>query len=170
LTKLRAAAEQLAIDKGIVDLAHVNLAFRHDLSEEERAILTAAQGNFSIYERTNKLLEDRIKEEKHINSQLGLTGKLMKGITKIPIVGQFIDADEALKKMRESVEAGGGKLAALGAGFKSVGGDIVSGMADPLFILTGILKIFTELDKAAGAFAKSQNMSYNDALKARESL
>jgi uncharacterized membrane protein len=168
LDQARAAAEQLAIDKGIVDLAHVNLAFRHDLSEEERAILTAAQGNFSIYERTNKLLEDRIKEEKHINSQLGLTGKLMKGITKIPIVGQFIDADEALKKMRESVEAGGGKLAALGAGFKSVGGDIVSGMADPLFILTGILKIFTELDSAAGAFAKSQNMSYNDALKARE--
>jgi hypothetical protein len=169
LDQARAAAEQLAIDKGIVDLAHVNLAFRHDLSEEERAILTAAQGNFSIYERTLELLKDRIKEEEHINSQLGLTGKLMKGITKIPLVGQFIEADVALKKMRESAEAGGSKLAVLGAGFKSVGKDIVSGMTDPLFILTGIFKIFTELDKAAGAFAKSQNMSYNDALKARES-
>jgi uncharacterized membrane protein len=93
----------------------------------------------------------------------------MKGITKIPLVGQFIEADVALKKMRESAEAGGSKLAVLGAGFKSVGKDIVSGMTDPLFILTGIFKIFTELDKAAGAFAKSQNMSYNDALKARES-
>jgi hypothetical protein len=125
--------------------------------------------NSGFIRQFNTQLEDQIKLEENINSQLGLTGKLMKGITKVPIVGQFIDADNAINKMRESVEAGGGKLAALGAGFKSVGGDIVSGMADPLFVLTGILKIFTELDKAAGDFAKSQNMSYNDALKARES-
>jgi uncharacterized membrane protein len=125
--------------------------------------------NNGFIRQFNTQLDEQIKLEEHINSTMGITGKLMKGITKIPIVGQFIDADNAINKMRESVEAGGGKLAALGAGFKSVGGDIVSGMTDPLFMLTGILKIFTELDKAAGDFAKSQNMSYNDALKARES-
>ena len=101
--------------------------------------------NNGFIKQFNTQLDDQIKLEENINSQLGLTGKLMKGITKVPIVGQFIDADNAINKMRESVEAGGGKLAALGAGFKSVGGDIVSGMTDPLFILTGILKIFTEL-------------------------
>ena len=125
--------------------------------------------NNGFIRQFNTQLDEQIKLEEHINSSMGITGNLLKGINKVPIVGQFIDADKAIQKMRESIEAGGGKLAALGAGFKSVGGDIVSGMTDPLFVLTGILKIFTELDKAAGDFAKSQNMSYNDALKARES-
>jgi hypothetical protein len=166
----RAAAEQLAIDKGIVDLAHVNLAFRHDLSEEERAILTAAQGNFSIYERTNKLLEDRIKEEKRINSQLGLTGKLMKGITRIPIVGQFIDAEEALKKMRDTAKDGGGKIATLGAGLKSIGKDIDKGISDPLTILMTLISVMKELDGGAEKFARSMNMTYGEALKFRNEM
>ena len=136
-------------------------------SLEQQVLLT--QQNIKALEDQQKIREAENDIQEHINSQLGLTGSLLKGINKVPIVGKFIDANKALEKMRESIEAGGGKLAALGAGFKAVGGDIVSGMTDPLFILTGILKIFTELDKAAGAFAKSQNMSYNDALKARES-
>jgi hypothetical protein len=124
--------------------------------------------NNGFIRQFNTQLDEQIKLEEHINSSMGITGNLLKGINRVPIVGKFIEADKAIQKMRESIEAGGGKLAALGAGFKSVGGDIVSGMTDPLFILTGILKIFTELDTAAGAFAKSQNMSYDDALKARE--
>jgi len=124
--------------------------------------------NNGFIRQFNTQLNDQIELEEHINSTMGITGSLLKGINKVPIVGQFIDADNAIQKMRESIEAGGGKLAALGAGFKAVGGDIVSGMTDPLFILTSIFKIFTELDKSAGDFAKSQNMSYDDALKARE--
>ena len=60
------AAKQIAIDKGIVDLANTNLSDVQDLSDEQRAILTAAQGNFLVYKRTNELLEDRIKEENKV--------------------------------------------------------------------------------------------------------
>ena len=170
----------LNLSQKLVNEEIASLQNRGQLEANEAALLTKLiiaqtelgneiSNNNGFIRQFNTQLDDQIKLEENINSQLGLTGKLMKGITKVPIVGQFIDADNAINKMRESVEAGGGKLAALGAGFKSVGGDIVSGMADPLSVLTGILKIFTELDKAAGDFAKSQNMSYNDALKARES-
>ncbi len=90
----RAAAKQLAQDKGIVDLANTNLSFRRDLSEEERAILEAAKEGFTVYERTNKLLKERIKEEKEINKKLGVTGALLMGMSKIPIVGPLLKTNE----------------------------------------------------------------------------
>jgi hypothetical protein len=116
----------------------------------------------------NAQLDEQIKLEEQINAKLGLTGKLMKGISKVPLVGQFIDADKALKKMRETAKDGGSKIAVLGAGFKSIGGDIVKGLTDPLFMVTQLVKMFVDVDKQAGEFAKSQNISYKDSLKMRE--
>lgn len=118
--------------------------------------------------RFNTQLDEQIKLEEQINSKLGLTGKLIKGISQVPLVGQFIDADKALGKMRDTAKNGGSKIATLGAGFKSIGGDIAKGMMDPLFLVTQLVKMFIDVDKQAGEFAKSQNMSYKDALRARE--
>jgi hypothetical protein len=118
--------------------------------------------------RFNAQLDEQIKLEEQINSKLGLTGKLIKGISQVPLVGKFIDADKALGKMRDTAKDGGGKLATLGAGFKSIGGDIAKGLTDPLFLVTQLVKMFIDVDKQAGAFAKSQNISYKDALKMRE--
>ena len=168
--------EGVSIDMSSYNQLKDKISLQEQLISQDFSKLSSLEQQVLLTQQNTKALEDqqKIREaengiQEHINSQLGLTGSLIKGINKVPIVGQFIDANKALEKMRESVEAGGGKVAALGAGFKAIGGDIISGMTDPLFILTGILKIFLELDKAAGAFAKSQNMSYDDALKARES-
>jgi hypothetical protein len=118
--------------------------------------------------RFNAQLDEQIKLEEQINSKLGLTGKLIKGISQVPLVGQFVDADKALKSMRDTAQDGGGKIAALGAGFKSIGGDIAKGIMDPLFLVTQLVKLFVDVDKQAGEFAKSQNISYKDSLKMRE--
>ena len=167
--------QSLVLDKNGNQLAGAALKSRLDklkldeqINESEAAIYMAAKENFKIFEETNNLLDERIKKEKKIEEILGLTGKLMKGIAKIPIVGQFIDADKALEKMRETAEKTGSKIAALGAGFKSIGGDIAKGIMDPLFLVTQLVKMFIDVDKQAGEFAKSQNMSYKDALKMRE--
>jgi hypothetical protein len=123
----------------------------------------------SVYiNQFNAQLDEQIKLEEQINSKLGLTGKLIKGISQVPLVGQFVDADKALKSMRDTAQDGGGKIAALGAGFKSIGGDIAKGIMDPLFLVTQLVKLFVDVDKQAGEFAKSQNMSYKDSLKMRE--
>jgi hypothetical protein len=165
----------LILDKNGNQLAGAALQSKLDelklsgqINESEAAIYMAAKENFAIFEETNELLKERIQKEEQINAKLGLTGKLMKGISKVPLVGQFIDADKALKKMRKTAEKGGSKIAVLGAGFKSMGGDIVKGLTDPLFIATQLVKMFVDVDKQAGEFAKSQNISYKDALKMRE--
>ena len=123
----------------------------------------------SVYiSQFNTQLDEQIKLEEQINAKIGLTGKLIKGISQVPLVGQFVDADKALKSMRDTAQDGGGKVAALGAGFKSIGGDITKGIMDPLFLVTQLVKLFVDVDKQAGEFAKSQNMSYKDSLKMRE--
>lgn len=171
----RAAAKQIAIDKGIVDLAHVNLAFRHDLSEEERAILTAAQENFSIYERTNKLLEDRIKEENKLNKTLGSTGLLLAGMSKIPIVGPLLKTNEALDAARAKAKAGGGAFASMGAAIGSMSKSLVSGLTDPLAIVGLLVKGFQmfldigfKADKQITDLSKSMAVSHEEATATRD--
>jgi len=143
----RAAAKQLAQDKGIVDLAHTNLSFRRDLSEEERAILEAAKEGFTVYERTNKLLKERIKEEKEINKKLGVTGALLMGMSKIPIVGPLLKTNEALDIAREKAKAGGNAFQVMGAGLASVGKSLLSSLTDPLVVIGLMVKAFQELLK-----------------------
>jgi hypothetical protein len=171
----RAAAKQIAIDKGIVDLAHVNLAFRHDLSEEERALLTAAQENFSIYERTNKLLEDRIKEENKLNKTLGSTGLLLAGMSKIPIVGPLLKTNEALDAARAKAKAGGGAFASMGAAIGSMSKSLVSGLTDPLAIVGLLVKGFQmfldigfKADKQITDLSKSMAISHEEATATRD--
>jgi hypothetical protein len=146
-------AEQARLDKLKLTQEEIN----HELSKE------------GVYiNQFNTQLDEQIKLEEQINAKIGLTGKLIKGISQVPLVGQFVDADKALSKMRDTAQDGGGKIAALGAGFKSIGGDITKGLMDPLFLVTQLVKLFVDVDKQAGEFAKSQNMSYKDSLKMRE--
>ena len=60
LDNLKTAASTLATQKGIVDIAGVNLKFRRDLKTEEIALLQAYKDGFKIEEETVALIEDRI--------------------------------------------------------------------------------------------------------------
>jgi hypothetical protein len=146
------------------------LKLNHQINESEIAIYMAAKENFAIFEETNQLLKERIEKEEKINSKIGLAGKLMKGLAKIPIVGQFIDTNEALEKMRDKVEKTGSSIAALGAGLKSVGKDIFKGAMDPLTTIVLIVNAMKELDGGAEKFARSMNMSYKESLQFRNEM
>ena len=169
--------QSLVLDKNGNQLAGAALQSRLDrlkldgqINESEAAIYMAAKENFAIFEETNNLLNERIKKEEKINDTIGLTGKLIKGISKIPIVGQFIDADKALEKMRETADKTGSKIAALGAGLKSIGKDIDKGISDPLTILITLVKIMGDLYKGAEDYARSMNVTYGEALKFRNEM
>ena len=114
-------------------------------------------------------LKEQLEGAQKLNKTVGVTGKLLKGLTKIPIVGQFLDTEKALNSSNKAAAEGASKVGAMGAAFKSLGKSLISSFTDPLTVMTSIVGIFLELDKAAGDFAKSQNMTYQDALKARES-
>jgi hypothetical protein len=136
---------------------------------QEQAIIDAYEEQKSIFQRTNGLLDDRIEQEKIYTKNLGATGALLTGMSKIPLVGPLLDVNDALELAREKAKAGGNAFQVMATGLSSVGKSLVTNMLDPLTLVTGLIDTFVKLDKAAGDFAKSQNMTYSDALKARES-
>jgi hypothetical protein len=123
----------------------------------------------------NALLDKQEKELSRINTSLGVSGKLVQGISKIPVLGNLIDSAELLAKTQEkAAEKGSSKLKVLGEVGKQVGKSIVTNLTDPLVVFSavaaGIVKSIKEVDKAAGDTARGMNMSYSEAVKFRGEL
>ena len=79
-------------------------------------------------------LQEQLDSVEKINKATGITGKLLKGITKIPIVGQFLDAENALNASNEAAAKGAGKVGAMGAAFKSLGGNLMETLKTHYFL------------------------------------
>lgn len=146
-----------------------NIKKRGVQNEQEAAILAAYEEQEGVFYRVNALLNERIELEKEYEKNLGATGALLTGMSKIPLVGPLLDVNDALDLAREKAKAGGNAFQVMAVGLQSVGKSLVTNMLDPLTLVTGFIDTFVKLDKAAGDFAKSQNMTYSQALEARES-
>lgn len=123
----------------------------------------------------NALLDKQEEEVSRINNNLGVSGKLVQGISKIPVLGNLIDSSELLTKVQaKSAEEGSNKLKVLGEVGKQVGKSLVTSLTDPLVVFSalasGIIKSIKEVDKAAGDTARGMNMSYSEAVKFRGEL
>ena len=96
-----------------------------------------------------KLLLDQFdelkKEAKEFEKSLGVTGVLLKGISKIPIVGPLLEVNEALDAARKKAKANGNAFQVMGAGLGSVGKSLISNLFDPLVTIGLTVKIFKEL-------------------------
>lgn len=139
-------------------------------NDEEKAILEGYKDQFSIFERTNALLQDRIKEEDKLNKKLGVTGVLLTGMSKIPIVGPLLKTNEALDAAKEKAKAGGNSFQAMGAAAKSVGGSLLESLKDPLVVIglmvaafKGLLEIGFRLDKQVTSLQKTLYLSRTEA-------
>jgi len=171
--ELAESAKRIQQEKGINDLNNISKKIKKDLSSEEQAILSAAQQKFETEEKFLKNVENELDTYKKVNKQLGVMGGALKGLSKIPIVGDIFDAEQALESAREKTKETKSGVQGIGAAFKNIGTQIKEGMLNPsnmvLGAMTFLIDTFVKLDKSAGEFAKSQNMTYQDALKARES-
>jgi hypothetical protein len=101
-----------------------------------------------------KTLETQKAAQDEINQKLGNSGKLLKGISKIPILGNLIDTNDALKAMTQNIADGGNKTSAMRAGFKNLGSQIKTSLLDPLVLLGVTIKLFKELVKMGLAFSQ----------------
>ena len=114
------------------------------------------------------------KERKEVEKSLGITGGVLKGLSKIPIIGDVVDTNEALKEAEATVTKTGSGIRGMGAAFKNLGGQLKSGLLNPsnmfLGALTFIISAIKDMDKGAGEFAKGMNVSYSEALKTREEM
>ena len=171
--------EGVSIDMASYNLLKQKIALSEETLSQEFGKLSSLEQQFIITQQNTKELEKQQKVrqaekgiQKELKSQLGLTGAIAAGLGSIPGLGNAAkDAlEEVTEELNKQVEATGelpnrwktfGMLAAKTA--SSLG----KGLTDPLFIVTSLVGIFKDLDQSAGDYAKSMNMSYSDALKAR---
>lgn len=125
--------------------------------------------NDTILADTNTQLEKELRIQKDIEKQLGVTGIALKGISKIPFLGDAVNSKKALEDATTAIKSGGGAMGGMKAAIKSVGSDIKTSLTDPvsktLFFITQIISAFKSLDDGIGQFAKGMNVTYEDAAK-----
>ena len=122
--------------------------------------------NAQQLERQNKAREKERDLLKEANDRIGVFGGLLKGISKIPLLGDMIDAEEALEAAEETaLETKSGLLGAA-AGAKVLGKQLLNSFKPANIaaaVFTAIVKTVTMLDKTSGEVAKSMNMTVGEA-------
>ena len=115
-------------------------------------------------------LEAELVIQKQIEKSMGLTGVLIKGISKIPFLGDLPGMSNVLKavegnirRIQEETGRTVTRAEALAIGFREISGVLVGALIDPLFLggllLKKMLDGFKELDKAQAEFTRETGKS-----------
>jgi hypothetical protein len=125
----------------------------------------------SIQSKLNEKLETEIKNREIIEKKLGVTGGILRGISKIPILGDLVDTNEALHVAESTIETTESGVKGLGAAMGNLGKQAIAGLLNPANLILGAFtlmgKVLSDVDKGAGEYAKSMNVTYSEALNVR---
>jgi hypothetical protein len=127
----------------------------------------------------NRTLEKTLEDTLAVEHAMGVTGALMKGMSKIPFLGDLSGMSDVLSevesKIKSTQEATGqtvSRTEALKMTFSKLGPVIKGAISDPLTIGLFLLKEFWDTikaaDKATGDLAKQIDLSYDNASSARQ--
>lgn len=104
--------------------------------------------------KQNALLSDQVKYAEKIQKNLGLTGGILKGIAKIPVLGNFIDAEAALAAaQRTAATEGATRAKVMSSAFKQLGSSLKTNLSDPLVSIGLAVKLFQTLYKIGAEFS-----------------
>lgn len=157
----------------------LNIAVKASLIDREEANNLLEEA-ISYNKELNEELESQAKQADEINKKLGNTGKIFKGFTKIPILGQLIDSEKVLSKVQaESAKQGSTKTSVFRAGLKETGKTIKDSLIDPTALFAGgfgilikLAKMFIgamfEADEQVTNLGKSLNISKDAAREVRD--
>lgn len=115
-----------------------------------------------------KELEDQLAKQNEIDKKMGGMGNIVKGMGKIPFVGQFLETDKALQSMAKTAGKGGTKMKTMGAGIKSMGSSLAK--AGPQILLMELAKAIGRVDGELVEMSKGLNMSKGEAGQLRGEL
>ena len=119
---------------------------RKDLTTEEKALVKQYKSGFAIETKFVGKVKERLELQKKVNKSMGIFGGALKGISKIPIIGDLFDAESALGDMEKSLLNNESSVTAMSKGFQNIGGQVIDGLMNPaniaLATFTGILSIF----------------------------
>ena len=160
-SQLELQVKQLAAERNLEILVRTGV-----LKDKEEIAKAQAEINEATNAQ-NKLIEAQLKQAAKIKSNMGITGNLIKGISKIPVLGNFLNAEEALTKAQiAAAKEGGNRTNVMGAAFKQLGKSLKENLTDPLTIMAVsgkalasifgfIKKSFLDFDKASVNIARN---------------
>ena len=161
--------------------AQIAIATRNQLVDGEEILQQLGESKQIEEELTNELRSQADVADK-INQKLGNTGKILKGFTKIPILGQLIDSEKVLKKVqKEAATEGSTKTSVFKSGLKETGKTIKESLLDPTVLMGGtftalvkIAQFFVDAmfaaDKQVTDIAKNFNISKDSARGTRDAF
>ena len=106
-------------------------------------------------------LNKQLKQSENIEKSMGTLGKLVEGLNKIPIIGQFIKTKDVLTAMNKKAAETGSKFQTMLAGIKAIGTNIKDGILDPLTLIAFFLKAAVTANKESVNISK--NLGYGAA-------
>jgi hypothetical protein len=123
---------------------------------------------------TDKLARKFVDIEKN----LGLTGRILEGINKIPLLNKFIDVNKALQAANEEAASlTGNRWSVLGKALGSLGKDIKKNLTDPLVYISLATSAFKKLldigfsySKITADIAKNQGITSEQAALTQDRL
>jgi len=133
-----------------------------------REVNDAIKESVNLAKQEVKELENQAALARLIEIRVGRTSDLLKGITKIPFVGQFVKAEEALTAMNKKALETDNRLKIIAAGLDKSIGAITDAAALKVFGL--IATSFKQFDTDAASLARSMNITYDTGFKFREQL
>jgi hypothetical protein len=180
---LRLANDMAKIEKAALDRKHKAKTLTDNDRKQRRELGETIQTNNrflresdGILDEMNTQVRERLEQEKEIGKRLGVSGALIKGMSKIPVLGNLINAEEVLAAAQEKAkEQGSNRLKVMGAVFSSLGKSLKTNLTDPL-VVGGLLlkgfKMFLELgfaaDKQITELGKSMAVTKDEAALTRD--
>jgi hypothetical protein len=113
-----------------------------------RSLVAKLKYELRILDLERKEGEELKKQNEYVDKRVGLTGKLLGGLEKIPILGDAIDFEEINTSMRNAV----GNTNVFGAGLKTAGKQLKEGLKDPLVQFALLTAFYAKIVKSAYEF------------------
>lgn len=121
----------------------------------------------STYLKYTRELKEKLAEQltvykqqeiyaKKVETSMGNLGKIFKGISQVPILGQLVNADKVLEKMQKAAGEGKGQLGVMGAGIKETFKTAGDSLTDMTTVFPMLLTGFFKLAKMAADYQSKQ--------------
>jgi hypothetical protein len=171
---LRIASEGGKIDEEALkasqerqDLAEVTLSIEAEsLGALAKQAIFTKQNNDELT-RQNKLRQKEKDTLEANEKKLGAFGGILKGISKIPLVGDLVDTEKIMGAAMDKVKETGSGVKGLGAGLKVAGKQMIAGITNPanlaLAAFTAIFAAMLKNNKKITEFERSMVMSSSEA-------
>ena len=171
---LRDAEKSGKLDKKALDLAEKKAAEAESaLNKITDSLSPMAQQAVFTKQNVDELERQNIARQKEKDTlianekKLGAFGGLLKGIGKLPLVGDLVDTEKIMGAAMDKVKETGSGVEGLGAGLKEAGKQMIDGIKNPanmaLAAFTAIFAALLSNNKKITEFERSMVMSSSEA-------